>query len=253
MRNRRALGACILACLGMIGVATPAGAQSDVIEGPLIRPAASSADPRDLSGVWFIRSYNRQINSTKGRIPPFTPHGKEEWDKRVKAEKDGTPIADASAYCYPHGVPRVMNSPYPIQFIQTAGETTIVHEVAHNVRHIYMDVPHSKDITPTFMGESVGHWEGDTLVVDTTGLNDRTWIDEVGVIHGKQLHVIERIRKIEDGHAVENLVRIEDPEFFKEPWFMRDTYAWRPDLRIAEYSCEENNRNAPVNGHTVAR
>ncbi len=125
--------------------------------------------------------------------------------------------------------------------------------MAHNVRHIYMDTPHSADIKPSFMGESVGHWEGDTLVIDTTGLNDRTWIDEVGVIHGKQLHVVERIRKIEDGHALENLVRIEDPEFFTQPWYMRDTYAWRPDLRIAEYSCEENNRNAPVNGHTVAR
>jgi hypothetical protein len=247
------LGVCVLAVAGALGAAWPAGAQSDVIEGPLIRPAVSSSDPRDLSGVWFIRSYNRQINSTKGRVPPFTPKGKAEWDRRVQAEKDGNPVADASAYCYPHGVPRVMNSPYPIQIIQTAGETTIVHEVAHNVRHIYMDAPHSADLKPTFMGESVGHWEGDTLVVDTIGLNDRTWIDEVGVIHGKQLHVVERIRKIEDGHAIENQVRIEDPEFFKEPWYMRDTYAWRPDLRIAEYVCEENNRNAPVNGHTVAR
>ena len=253
MRHGRALGAFILACIGAMAAARPAAAQSDVINGPLIRPATSSADPRDLSGVWYIRLYNRQINATTGRIPPFTAHGKEEWDKRVKAEKDGNPIADASAYCYPHGVPRVMNSPYPIQIIQTAGETTIVHEVAHNVRHIYMDVPHSKDIKPSFMGESVGRWEGDTLVVDTTGLNDRTWIDEVGVIHGKQLHVVEHIRKIEDGHALEDLVRIEDPEFFKAPWYMRDTYAWRPDLRIAEYVCEENNRNRPVDGHTVAR
>jgi hypothetical protein len=253
MRTARMLGACALAIIAVSGAVGPAGAQSDLIEGPLIRPAVSSPDPRDLSGVWFIRLYNRQINATTGRRPPFTPHGQEEWDKRNNAEKAGNPIADASAYCYPHGVPRVMNSPYPIQIIQTPGETTIVHEVAHNVRHIYMDVPHTANPKPTFMGESVGHWEGDTLVVDTIGLNDRTWIDEVGVIHGKQLHVVERIRKIEDGHALENLVRIEDPEFFKTPWYMRDTYAWRPDLRLAEYVCEENNRNRPVDGHTVAR
>jgi hypothetical protein len=239
--------------LGMLAVATTASAQSDVIEGPLIRPAVSSSDPRDLSGVWFIRLYNRQINSTLGRLPPFTEKGKAEWDKRVKAEKEGSPIADASAYCWPHGVPRVMNSPYPIQIIQTDGETTILHEVAHNVRHIYMDQAHPQSITPTFMGDSVGHWEGDTLVIDTIGLNDLTWIDEVGVIHGKQLHVIEHIRKIEDGHALQNIIRIEDPEFFKEPWYARITYAWRPDLWLSEYVCEENNRNMPVNGHTVAK
>ena len=244
------VGACVLAGPAFTGSAL---AQSDVVRGPLIRPTVSSSDPRDLSGVWFLRSYNRQINATTGRIPPLTPHGKEERDRRVKAEKDGSPVADASAYCFPHGVPRVMNSPYPLQIIQTAGETTIVHEVAHNVRHIYMDVPHSKDVKPTFLGESVGKWEGDTLVVDTIGLNDRTWIDEVGVIHGKNLHVVERIRKVEDGNAIENEVRIEDPEFFARPWYMRDTYAWRPDLRIAEYICEENNRNRPENGHTVAK
>ncbi len=75
----------------------------------------------------------------------------------------------------------------------------------------------------------------------------------MGVIHGKQLHVIERIRKIEDGHALEDVARIEDPEFFKEPWYARITYAWRADLRLSEYVCEENNRNMPVNGHTVAK
>jgi hypothetical protein len=242
---------CSLVCALM--VAMSAAAQSDLLEGPLVRAPVSSSDPRDLSGVWFIRLYNRQINSTLGRIPPFTEHGKAEWDKRVKAEQDGSPVADASAYCWPHGVPRVMNSPYPLQIIQTPGETTIVHEVAHNIRHIYMDQPHPGSIAPTFLGDSVGRWDGDTLVVDTIGFNDRTWIDEVGVIHGKQLHVIERIRKIEDGHALEDVVRIEDPEFFKAPWYARITYAWRPDLRLSEYICEENYRNMPVNGHTVAR
>jgi hypothetical protein len=239
--------------LGVLMSAASVGAPSDVIDGPLIRSAVSSSDARDLSGVWYIRLYNPQINSTLGRLPPFTARGKAEWDARVKAAKDGSPIADASSYCWPHGVPRVMNSPYPIQIIQTAGETVIVHEVAHNIRHIYMDQPHPQSVTPSFMGDSAGHWEGDTLVVDTVGFNDRTWIDEIGVIHGRQLHVTERIRKIEGGHALENVVRIEDPEFFTEPWYARITYAWRPDLRIAEYICEENNRNMPVSGHTAKK
>jgi hypothetical protein len=246
------------AAVGVLALAAgfPGGearAQSDVLEGPLLRPQRSSTDPRDLSGVWFLRLYNRQINSTVGRLPPFTPHGKAEWTRRDEAEKEGKPIADASAYCWPHGTPRVMNSPYPIQIIQTKGKTTIVHEVNHNIRHIYMDEALPATVQPTFLGTSVGRWEGDTLVIDTIGVDDRTWIDEVGVIHGKSMKVTERIRKIEDGKALENLIRVEDPEFFTEPWFIRLTYAWRPDLRLTEYVCEENNRNMPVNGRTSAR
>jgi hypothetical protein len=221
---------------------------------PTYRPAASSmTDRRDLSGVWFIRDYNRAFRTTDGTLPPFTPHGKEEWDKRRKAEADGNPIADASAYCYPHGVPRVMNSPYPIQLIHSPGEITIVHEVAHNIRHIYLDQPMPKDLKPTFLGYSVGHWDGDTLVVDTAGFNDRTWIDEEGIIHSDQMKVTERIRKIENGLALENEITITDPVFFTRPWVKRITYNWRPDLRLQEYICEENNRNMPVDGHTVAR
>jgi hypothetical protein len=147
MPTGRRLGVCLVALAGALAIAGSAEAQSDKLEGPLIRPAVSSKDARDLSGVWFIRSYNRQINATTGRVPDLTPLGKAERDKRVQAEKDGAPIADASAYCWPHGVPRVMNSPYPIQIIQKPGETLIVHEVAHNVRHIYMDVPHSPTVT----------------------------------------------------------------------------------------------------------
>ena len=253
MRIGRRLGVCLLALGGALAVTGVALAQSDKLEGPLIRPAVSSSDPHDLSGVWFIRSYNRQINATTGRVPDLTALGKKERDYRVEQEKQGTPVADASAYCWPHGVPRVMNSPYPIQMIQKPDEIVIVHEVAHNVRHIYMNVPHSSPVKTAFMGESVGHWEGDTLVIDTVGVDPRTWIDEVGLIHGPKLHTIERIRKVEGGRALENEVMIDDPDYYPHPWFMRDTYAWRPDLRIAEYSCEENNRNRPVNGHTVAK
>jgi hypothetical protein len=254
MLIQRLLRASILG-FGLSVAVLSVAAPSDVIDGPLIRPAVSSSDPRDLSGVWFIRLYAQvvQINSTLGRLPPFTERGRAEWEARVKAEQDGSPIADAASHCWPHGVPRVMSSPYPIQIIQTAGKITLVHEVAHNIRHIYMDQPHPQTISATFMGDSVGHWEGDSLIIDTIGLNDRTSIDEVGVIHGRQLHVIERIRKIEDGRALEDLIRIEDPEFFTEPWYARLTYAWRPDLRLSEYICEENNRNNPVDGRTVAK
>ena len=248
---KRALGACLAALVG-IGVSAPIAA-AQVPQQPLIRPPVSSSDPQDLSGVWNIRLYNRVIPQTSGGTPPFTPLGKEEWDKRVKAELDGSPIADASAYCWPHGVPRVMNSPYPIQIVQTPGKVTILHEVAHNIRHIYLNEDLPDNPKPEFMGHSVGRWEGDTLVIDTVGVDARTWIDEQGIIHGPKMKVQERIRKIEDGNALENLIRIEDPDYFTRPWYARITYGWRPELRLSEYVCEENNRNMPVDGRTVAK
>jgi hypothetical protein len=239
--------ATLALCLGLLAGAATAATK-------LYRPETSSADPRDLSGVWFLVHYNRVIPTVEGFIPPLNEKGKLEWARRVVAEANGAPMSDASTHCWPHGTPRVMNSPYPLQIFQTKEEVVIAHEVAHNTRFIHMLRDHPAKIETSFMGDSVGHWEGDTLVIDTLGVDDRTWIDEQGVIHGKKLHTVERIKKIEGGKAIEDVVTVEDPEYFARPWKFRDVYAWRPDLRLTEYSCEENNRNAPgADNTTVAR
>jgi hypothetical protein len=243
----------------------PALADAQQANSALYRPApklpepkyrdqySSMKDQRDLSGVWFIRDYNRRFRTPINTLPPLTPFGKVEFDKRVKAETDGAPMADASTHCWPHGIPRVMNSPYPIQIIQSPGKISIVHEVGHNIRQIRMDVPMPEKVPTSFLGYSVGHWEGNTLVIETKGTDTRTWIDEEGIIHSDQLYTIERIRKVENGENLENEVTMIDPVFFTRPWVKKINYAWRPDLRISEYICEENNRNAPQNGVTVAK
>jgi hypothetical protein len=240
------ISAAVAVTLGMLAAGTALAA-------PLYRPAVSSADPHDLSGVWFLVHYNRVIPTIDGTLPPMNERGKLEWARRVVAEANGAPMSDASTHCWPHGTPRVMNSPYPLQIFQTPQQTIIAHEVAHNTRYIHMQRAHPTEVKNSFMGDSVGHWEGDTLVIDTVGVDSRTWIDEQGVIHGPKLHTVERIRKIDGGKAIEDVVTVEDPDFFTKPWKFRDTYAWRPDLRLTEYSCEENNRNAPQDGVTVAR
>jgi hypothetical protein len=215
--------------------------------------AASSADPRNLDGVWWTIGYDRTFRTLDKQLPPFTARGRAEWEHNIQAEKEGRPVADAPTQCLPHGVPRVMASPYPIQIITIPGQVTIVHEVAHNQRLIYMDEPQPAHLDPTFMGHSVGRWDGDTLVVDTIGLNDRTRVDEEGITHSDRLHVVERFRKIDGGRLLEDLITIEDPVMFTAPWTARRTYAWRPDQRLMEYVCEENNRNVVENGVTVAR
>jgi hypothetical protein len=106
-----------------------------------------------------------------------------------------------------------------------------------------MNAKHPRKVEPSFFGHAVGHWEGDTLVIDTVGLIEETQIDEAGTRHSEDLHVVERIRKVDN--TLEVLFTIEDPKAFTRPWTARRVWHWRPDIRFLEYICEENNRNAP--------
>ena len=226
----------------------------------------ASREPRDFSGVWWTRGYDRTFRpvtssplspAESAKLLPMTPNEAASRQHHLEMEKAGTPIADAPTQCFPHGVPRIMASPYPIQIVYTPGLITILHEVAHNVRFIHMDgKPAPADTPRTFFGYSVGHWEGNTLVVFTDHFNDRTQIDEESLSHGLKLTVTERITKFTNqygGVELRDLITIEDPEHYTQPWTAERLFPWRGDVRVSEYSCEENNRNAPENGVTVAK
>jgi hypothetical protein len=218
-------------------------------------PGSAPPDPapRNLEGVWWVEGYEYLLGPAPGVAPPLKPEYMKVLERRIRAKNHGTPEADASTQCFPHGMPRLMESPYPIEIVQTEGRITFLHEVAHNVRRIYLNRPHPKQVSPTFLGDSVGHWEGDTLVVDTVGLNERTFIDDEGSSHSTQEHVIERYRKIDNGASIELVMTVEDPVTLEHPYSYRRVLHWRPDVRPQEYVCEENNRNAPINGVTVAK
>jgi hypothetical protein len=223
-------------------------------------------DPRDFSGVWWTRGYDRtfrpvtdspQSPAESAKLLPLTALESASRQHHLDMEKAGTPIPDAPTQCFPHGVPRLIASPYPIQFVYAPGLITILHEVAHNVRFIHMDgKPAPPDTPRSFLGYSVGHWEGDTLVVFTDHFNDRTQIDEESLSHGLKLTVTERITKFTNkygGVELRNRFTIEDPDHYTRPWTAERLFPWRGDIRLSEYSCEENNRNAPVDGVTVAK
>ena len=223
-------------------------------------------DPRDFSGVWWTRGYDRtfrpvsnppQSPSEAAKLLPMTPLEAASRQHHLDMEKAGTPIADAPTQCLPHGIPRLIASPYPVEYIYSPGLITMLHEVAHNVRYIHMDgKPAPADTPRSFLGYSAGHWEGDTLVVITDHFNNRTQIDEESLSHGLKLTVTERITKFTNpygGVELRNLITIDDPEHFTKPWTAERLFPWRGDIRISEYSCEENNRNAPVDGVTVAK
>jgi hypothetical protein len=215
--------------------------------------APPNPDPKNLEGVWWLEGYEYMLGPAPGIPAPMKPQYMKILERRIRAKNAGTPEADASTQCFPHGMPRLMESPYPIEIVQTPGRITFLHEVAHNVRRIYLNSPHPQNLRHTFLGDSRGHWEGDTLVVDTTGLNDRTFIDDEGGVHSDQEHTIEHFHKIDGGAKLEMIMTVEDPVTLEHPYSYRRLYDWRPDVRPQEYVCEENNRNAPEAGITVAK
>ncbi len=215
--------------------------------------APPNPDPHDLDGVWWLRGYEYLLGPAPGIPPPLKPKYMKLLEERIRAKNRGTPDADTETQCLSHGMPRLMESPYPIEIVQTPGRITFLHEVAHEVRRIWMNRPHPAHPRISFLGDSVGHWEGDTLVVDTVAVDDRSYIDDEGSSHSTKLHLIERYTKLAGGSELQLIMTVEDPVTLEHQYSYRRIYSWRPDVRPEEYICEENNRNAPVNGITVAK
>ncbi|HUN25166.1 MAG TPA: hypothetical protein VMU67_02580 [Steroidobacteraceae bacterium] len=215
--------------------------------------APPNPNPRDLEGVWWLHGYEYLLGPAPGVPPPLKPKYMKLLELRIRAKNRGTPEADGETQCLSHGMPRLMESPYPIEIVQTPGRITFLHEVAHEVRRIYLNRAHPKHLRLTWLGDSVGHWDGDTLVVDTIGIDARSFIDDEGSSHSSKEHLIERYRKIDGGTNLELIMTVEDPVTLEHPYSYRRIYHWRPDVRPEEYICEENNRNFPVNGVTVAK
>ena len=170
------------------------------------------------------------------------------WAKEImkrendKALSGGMPFS-ARASCLPMGVPGfIQNVVEPIHFMQTPKEVIMIFSGDAQVRHVYLDVPHSADVKPSWYGESVGHYEGDTLVVDTIGLNDKTFIDNYRTPHSEKLHVVERYKMIDGGKTLQVTFRIEDPDTFYQSWSAIGKLR-RVQMPMHEEACAENNKN----------
>ena len=155
---------------------------------------------------------------------------------------------DPTARCLPPGVPRALGSPFPIEIAQRPDRLVILYEANNTFHIIYTDGrDHPKDLEPTWFGHSIGKWDGDTLVVDTAGFNEKTMVDTIGHPHSDALHVIERFTPTDAAHIAYEIT-IEDPKAYTKPWKNVRTFTRRPDWDLMEYVCEENNRDL-VEGH----
>jgi len=199
--------------------------------------------PRDLSGVWMERQNTLTFSPEE---PPFMPWAEEKY-KRAKPGYGPHATADSEdpiLNCLPPGVPRIMLIPFPMQVIQVPGEVILLFEYDHYIRHIYLDRrEHPKELDLTWMGDSIGWWDGNTLVVDTIGLNDKSWLDQVGHPHSDALHVVERIRRIDRDTLQEDLT-IDDPKAYKKSWTGRQIFTRKPTWHLLEYVCADDRAGA---------
>ncbi len=171
--------------------------------------------------------------------PILQPWAREEIRKRNEDIRAGKPGFSRQASCWPNGTPAFLLYPQqPVFFIQAPKEVLMIWQGDHIVRHVYLDAAHSANPAPSWFGESVGHYEGDTLVVDTIGISDKSLVDNFGTPHTDQLHTIERFRMSDNGLRLEVNLHVEDPGTFTTAWDAIQRY------RRVEPGVAENPRRA---------
>ena len=262
LRDRGAYVAAALALLPLAAaapaLAVSGGRQAAAAKPPATRPLNRS----DLNGYWVVTNFvthdkpvdARITHTVDGDLPPLRPEAQAIYDKKIANERQGIVIGDTDSMCVGPGVPRMMRGPgYPVYIFQPPGMVVLNFEILHNVRWIYLNARHppAEDLDNNWQGDSIAHWEGDTLVVDTVGLSGKTTLDKVGLPTSDDLHVVERIRMT--GHDnFEDLITIDDPKTYTRTWSVKATYKrMPPGTRIGEYVCE-NNRNAPAANGAVS-
>ncbi len=236
-------GAPSMRILGVIDAAGRALIGGEGIEmtkaAPPTEPLAAN-NGADFRGIWMRRYDERWQNyAFTEALPPMTPWAQARFDatkptfgpRQVAVADTNDPVYS----CLPPGVPRIYAHPAPFEIVQFSNRVVILYEYQHYVRHVYTDGRGHDEGRPIgWMGDSVGRWEGNTLVIETTKLNDKTWLDRRGLPHSDQLRVIERISREGDELAVE--LTIEDPIAFEEPWSSRRVFD-RVDWTLAESVC----------------
>lgn len=217
--------------------------------------AAVGASGADLSGVW---RRSRRPPDTKRRYTLFdlalslptndlvlTPWGETQFKaNKPNVGPNAVTLAasnDPDRKCFPPGVPRVyLERGEPFELLQVPGRVVQVFEYDHFVRQIYADGrKHPDDPAPTWMGDSIGKWEGNTFVVDTVGFNDRTWLDYAGHPHSDALHVVERFQR-PDHNTLQIDLTIEDPKAYTKSWGGRMVFELKPEWTLGEMVCEDN-------------
>jgi hypothetical protein len=204
--------------------------------GPVRSVAAAGVKTDDNGAVYRQGDYT---------APILQPWAAEAVRAHAESEHEGRPVRSAKETCWPMGVPYILELNLRAQIIDDGKQIVFLYEELMQPRFARLNTAHPADVKPSWYGDSVAHWEGDTLVVDTVGLDKRSWVDGFGTPHTEKLHVVERYR-LRGPDMLEVLFTVEDPGAFTTPWSATATY--RKDRSTSEpYTeivCAENNRDA---------
>jgi hypothetical protein len=192
--------------------------------------------PGEVPGVAAARPRNAAAPTGAGDPIPLTPEAR----ARAQALLNRRSVDNPTGYCIPAPPPRITASLFPLQFVQTPQQLVILYEYMGVFRVIPTDGrPHPVDVEPSFMGDSVGRWEDDTLVVDITGFKDGVWLQN-GILLSGSAHITERYTRV-DRDQVNYIATVEDPNVFTKPYSIRRTFMLRDGYRVHEDVCSENN------------
>jgi hypothetical protein len=218
-------------------------------------PRAADGKP-DLSGLWvvsqsFVDGVPKYFRNLAADLNPEEAPNMQPWAEALVKQR----LADLgkdipTSRCFPPGVPLMQAVPAPFKIVQTPGLVVILYEGWTIYRQIFTDgrgLP--KDPNPSWMGYSVGSWNGDTLVVETAGLNDKSWLDLTGHPHSEALHVFERFHRSDLGR-MEIQITIDDPSAYRKPWTVTEGIHLLPDTELLEFICNENEKDG---SHLVGR
>jgi hypothetical protein len=197
----------------------------------------SIAQLPDWTGVW-----EPDWRAARSGTPKLTPEYQAKFDAYRADQKDGKHQQNNTANCDPPGMPQIMAQPYPVEFLFTPGKVTVVIEAYSQMRRIYLGRKHTEDPDPSYQGESIGHWEGDTLVVDTIGFIPNSVIMP-GLGHSDDMRIEERIRRVTP-ERLEIARTIYDPKVMAEPFKTTMVFKRHSDWDIKEYICAQNNRDS---------
>ncbi|MGC4029103.1 MAG: hypothetical protein QM696_09550 [Steroidobacteraceae bacterium] len=197
--------------------------------------AAETGRFSQFDGIW-----NKSRGSLRySQDPPFTPAARAKFESL-------RPQDDPGARCTESGTPRIMISPYPMEIVARDTHILLVSEFNHVVRRIWTDTKeHDPDADPSFYGDTVVHWEGDMMVVDSVSFNGVNYLDPAGDPMSANLHLVERWR-LTDPDTLQIEFTFDDPDNYTRPWKSVQTYKRQPrGFKLGEFSCTENNRNNP--------
>ena len=227
------------------------GAQAPAARQTYVPPKTAAGQP-DLQGIWQVLNnaaeWNLEPHAASWGVPaglgiivdprdgmiPYQPAALAMRAENLKNSETADPLAK----CYKPGVPRLTYLPFPLQIVQSPQQVTIFYEYVHNYRNIHLNRKTHLDGIDFWNGDSIGHWEGNTLVVDVANFNGQTWLDRAGNFHSEALHVVERYTRI-DANTITYEATIEDPQVFTRPWKISlPLHLHRePNFRLLEYEC----------------